>query len=113
MRCNILKLNDSKTEILIIGPKSRPVVNISLLIVGLHAKCTVEYVRNLGVIFDNRFNFCRHMNNLAKCSFYHIRNIAKIRGYLTKSLAETLVHALFPLDSTIATHYFMVSQIMF
>ena len=90
---NFLKLNDSKTEILIIGPKSKPVVDISSLIVGLHAKCTVDYVRNLGVIFDNRFDFCRHVNNLVKCSFYHIRNIAKIRGYLTKSLAETLFHA--------------------
>ena len=94
MRRNFLKLNDDKTEILVIGSKLKPDVDLISLTVGLHAKCSVEYVRNLGVIFDKRFDFCRHVNNLVKCSFYHIRNIAKIRGYLTKSLAETLVHAI-------------------
>ena len=67
MRRNFLKLNDDRTEILlVIGSKLKPDVDLSSLTVGLHAKCSVEYVHNLGVIFDKRFDFCRHVNNLVK-----------------------------------------------
>ena len=65
-----LELNDDKTEILVIGSKLKPDVDLISLTVGLHAKCPVECVRNLGVIFDKTLDFCRHVNNLVKCSFY-------------------------------------------
>ena len=69
MHRNFLKLNDDKTEILVIGSRLNPDVDLISLTIGLHAKCPVEYVRNLGVIFDKIFDFCRHVNNLVKCSF--------------------------------------------
>jgi hypothetical protein len=34
-----------------------------------------------------------HVNNLSKSSFYHLRNIARIRKYISFKTTETLVHA--------------------
>ena len=34
-----------------------------------------------------------HINNICKSSFYHLRNIARIRKYISFKTAETLVHA--------------------
>ena len=34
-----------------------------------------------------------HINNIVKVAFYHLRNIAKIRRYISVTTAEVLVHA--------------------
>ena len=48
---------------------------------------------NLGFKFDK--NLCCHdqIKQVFKSSFYFIRNIAKIRNYLTDSATESVVHA--------------------
>ena len=52
-----------------------------------------DSVRNLGVQFDSIFSFEEHIKNICKSSFYHLRNIAKIRKYLSQDTCEILVHA--------------------
>ena len=49
--------------------------------------------RNLGVIFDECCNMVEHVNKICKTSYYHLRNISKIRKYLTEETTEILVHA--------------------
>ena len=49
--------------------------------------------RNIGVIFDSHVNLEKHVMNTCKTAFYHLRNIVKIRNYLSQDNAETLVHA--------------------
>ena len=49
--------------------------------------------RNIGVTFDNTVKMSFHINNIAKVAFNHLRNIAKIRNYITVATAEVLVHA--------------------
>ena len=49
--------------------------------------------RNLGVIFDECCNMVEHVNKICKTSCYHLRNISKIRKYLTEETTEILVHA--------------------
>ena len=50
-------------------------------------------VTNLGVRFDRHLTFDTHIKQLCKTSFYHLRNIAKLRPTLSLSDAEQLVHA--------------------
>ena len=55
-------------------------------------QCSSE-ARNLGVIFDADLNFSKHFSNITKTAIYQIRNIAKIRSFLSFSDAQTLIHA--------------------
>ena len=67
-------------------------------------------VRNLGVIFDNTMNMESHVNKICQTAYIHLRNIEKIRSYITKYASESLVHALVTsrLDSVNA--YYMAFQ---
>ena len=86
----MLKLNRDKTELLVTGPKHK----VNPPIKGIHV--AGEYIevsdnaRN--VIFDSHVNLEKHVMNTCKTAFYHLRNIAKIRNYLSQDNAETLVH---------------------
>ncbi len=50
-------------------------------------------VKNLGVILDSNLSFENHISNVTKTTFFHLRNIAKLRNMLSVSDAEKLVHA--------------------
>ena len=47
----------------------------------------------LGVIIDSELNFKAHLKMVTKKAFYHLRNIAKVRPFLSQNDAEKLVHA--------------------
>jgi hypothetical protein len=50
--------------------------------------------RNIGVLMDSTLYMEQHVANICKTCFYHLRNISRIRKYLSRKSAETLVHAL-------------------
>ncbi len=52
-----------------------------------------EHVTNLGVIIDSNLNFQKHISSISKTAFYHLRNISKVRSFISLSDAEKLVHA--------------------
>ena len=54
----------------------------------------VEAVRNLGVWFDSDFSFSRHVQNICKSCFAQIRDLKRLRGYLTHHAALMIVNAL-------------------
>ena len=91
MSNNFLKLNEDKTEVLIIGSSEQREIMSQRL--GSLAKGSNTSVKNLGVIIDTELNFNTHINNVTKVAFFHLRNIARIRGYLTLDDAKTLIHA--------------------
>lgn len=43
---------------------------------------------------DSELNFKSHISNVTKVAFYHLRNIARIRSYLSTLDAKKLTHAL-------------------
>ncbi len=50
-------------------------------------------VRNLGVLFDSNLSFESHVSSICKTAFFHLKNISKLWPMLSRSNAETLIHA--------------------
>ena len=91
MTDNFFKLNEDKTEILTIGSNEQRESLRSRL-----SNLTVESnntVKNLGVFIDSELNFNTHISHVTKTAFFHLRNIARIRAYLSLDDAKTLIHA--------------------
>ena len=91
MSHNFLQLNQDKTEVLIIGERAeRAKLSAHLKTQEIDTKCQVK---NLGVILDSDLNFENHIKNITKTSFYHLRNIAKVKPFLSQADTERLMHA--------------------
>ena len=97
MATHFLKLNDDKTEVLVISKNSKLSKNINSQLTPVRIGESVvepkEHVRNLGVLFDSVCDLEKHVNNICKGAYYQIRNIGLIRKYLDIDTTKTLVHA--------------------
>ena len=91
MNSNSLKLNQEKTEILIIGTDAQRLAIMSKL--GNLSSQVKPTIKNLGVILDPDLNFGKHISNVTKIAFYHLRNIARVRPFLSLDDAKKLTHA--------------------
>ena len=45
--------------------------------------------RNLGIVFDSALNFKSHISGISRACYYHIRDMRRIRRFLTPSVAKT------------------------
>ena len=93
MSRNYLKLNDDKSELLVFHTRHSPCPDISNIMVGEEGITPTASCRNIGVVFDDTLTFEAHINSVCKTSFWHLRNIWRIRTYLDKSSLEILIHA--------------------
>ena len=93
MTTNKLKLNKDKTEFLLFSSKHSPQLSLPSLQFGSDVITPSTHARNIGVIFDTHLTMVRHVNSICKSSFYHLRNIAKIRKYISLKTTEILVHS--------------------
>jgi len=93
MTNNMLKLNQDKTELVVISSKFHPRPFIDSVLVGDECICPKVSARNLGVILDECLSMEEHIRRICSVSQYHLRNIAKIRKYLTNEATEILIHA--------------------
>ena len=93
---NQLKINDDKTEFLIITSKQKKnSLPCSLkLRVGSCDVLPSKMARNLGVIFDNELRMDHQIANMCKGMHHHLRTIGSIRHLLTIDATEKLVHAI-------------------
>ena len=90
-----LMLNDSKTEILLVGSRQQlRKVELDALMVGT-AKVPLasSAVRNLGSFFDSELTMNTHVNKLCSAAYFHLYNLRRIRKYLSQETYEQLVHA--------------------
>ena len=94
MRNNYLKLNDSKTEFILIGSRHKldKIKDIHIKI-GDSIIAPVRQVRNLGVIMDDSMTLTSHVSSTVKSASFQIRNLGRIRKFLTPQATEQLVHA--------------------
>ena len=51
-------------------------------------------VRDLRVIFDQFLNFDDHITVICRSTHFHIRDISKIKNFLSYDACSTMVHAL-------------------
>ena len=89
----LLKLNTEKTELLVISSSRQVQPIFPTLSFGSDIISPFDSVRNIGVIFDRTLSMSPNINNVCKSSFSHLRNIARIRKYLSFKSTETLIHA--------------------
>ena len=50
-------------------------------------------VRDLGTIVDHHLDLGKHVNNICKSASFAIKNIGRIRKYLSQSDCERIIHA--------------------
>lgn len=93
MVINKLKLNQDKTELLLIHSKFQPSPPLDHIQIGDEKIMPSSSARNLGVMFHEHFNYEEHINKVCKSSYYHIRNMSTIRKYLNKDCMEIIIHA--------------------
>ena len=85
MTANLLTLNSSKTEFLVIDlSKQLAKINNSSL-------TTTHSAPNLGFIFDKHITFSDQISSVSKSCYYHILQPRCIRPYLDTIIASTIV----------------------
>ena len=94
MASEFRKLNDDKTELLVVHPKHRETPSLRSIAVGDEVINPSECARNIGVMLDQNLNMEQQITTICKSAFLHIRNIRKVRKYLPQHAAETVVNAL-------------------
>ena len=97
MEANMLKLNESKTEYMVIGSnhtQKKLGDEVKCIRVGEEEVHAVESARNIGVTMDTALNMEVHINKITSACYYNLRNIGKIRHNLTQDATKTLVQAL-------------------
>ncbi|KAL9979250.1 hypothetical protein ACROYT_G016884 [Oculina patagonica] len=93
MTANMLKMNRDKTELLVLKARHRPLPPLTSISVCDEDIDLSSKARNIGVIFDTSMSMENHITAICKSAFYHLRNISRIRKYLSFHTAEMLVHA--------------------
>ena len=89
-----LKVNEDKTRVICFTPKKSITTPIQSFTFGSSTIVPVSTFKNLGVTLDSFMNMEKHVNSLTQSAYFHLRNISKIRRYLTLDAAKTLAHTL-------------------
>ncbi len=87
---NFLQLNKEKTEVIAFGNKDE-VLKVNAYLDS--SQTTKNQVRNLGVILETDLSFSSHVKAVTKSAYYHLKNIARIRCFVSSQDLEKLVHA--------------------
>ena len=80
---NKLKLNQDKTEFLVLNAQQRPQPVSDYIKVKTDRVEPSFSARNIGAIFDQKISLEKHVAYICKSSFYYLRNITKIRNCLS------------------------------
>ncbi len=95
LKSNKLKLNDSKTEFIVVGTAAmQKKVSIPYVMVGDDKISPSNQVKDLGTQLDTCLSLVPHVSSIVKSVQFHLRNISHIRKYLTRDATQSLIHAL-------------------
>ena len=89
MLSSMLKLNPDKTEFIISGSHAQlkkldPYLPVKIFGNFMHPAVVIK---NLSVWFDANFSFADHVHNICKTCFIQIRDLIRVRQYLTDGAA--------------------------
>ena len=109
---NMLKLNDSKTELMLVTSK-RSKHNQPTSITICNAQIPFKQsVKNLGFTLDCHLTMNAHVSNIARTCYFELRRLAYIRRFLTSTATATLVFAFVLQELTTVTHCCLVLLMM-
>ena len=93
---NKLKLNPDKTEFIVFGAKDRHKWLSDSFPVNILGNCLspADVVHNLGVLFDAKFCFTIHVNSAIKSCFISLRDLHRIRRFLSVDTSVVIANAL-------------------
>ena len=91
---HFMKINPDKTEILLLRPS---LLNDEVVLNGIffQDQCIrfSDQVKNVGVYVDKNLNLNKHINTVVSHGHKILKDIGRIRNYLSQSHLETIVHA--------------------
>lgn len=90
---NKLKLNKDKSELLVLSSSHRLRPALDAVMIANETVSATSTARNIGVLFDESLSLIPHVTAVCKSASFHLRNIYKIRKYLTHDSAVTVIHA--------------------
>ena len=95
VKLNLLKLNDDKTELLVITsrPSTSESLHMSINVGDQYISPSEEPPKNLGVIFYSTCSLKDHVSNVCRSINFNLYSIGKIRKYLDRPTVEKLVNA--------------------
>ncbi|KAK3555026.1 hypothetical protein QTP86_005701 [Hemibagrus guttatus] len=93
MTAHQLKLNPSKTELLIIPGDPSPAQDLAISLSNSMISPSAS-ARNLGVTMDNQLSFSSHVTNVTRSCRFLLYNIRRIRPFLSTQVAQVLVQSL-------------------
>ena len=94
MAINWLKLNDDKTEFIVLGSNPNlSKVKTHSITVGEHQIRRSNQVQNIGAIFDTNAKMEGQVAKTWQTAWFHLYTISKINQYLTKEQKQTIIHA--------------------
>ena len=91
MTGNKLKLNDEKTDFILISKNHVEKIKIHVNENNIESSSTV---RNLGVCFDSEMSMSAHVSMLCRNMYFQLRKIGTIRSCLNENVTKTLVTSL-------------------
>ena len=90
---NMLKLNDNKTELMLVTSKGTKHLHIlpTSITIGNAQVPFKQSVKNLGFTLDCHLTMNAHVSNIARTCYFELRRLASIRRFLTSTATTTLV----------------------
>ena len=95
MRSNVLKLNNDKTELIVLGTRQQPgkVGDVTIMI-GNDTIPAVSKAQNLGVHFDRELKWVVHINCLTSNLYHTLRKVAHVGHFLNEEATKMVIQAL-------------------
>ena len=90
MILNKLKLSGDKTELILINSRYHSSPPLNYISIEEEEIVPTTSVRNLRVIFDEHVGIEELIDSICKSAYFHIRNISKIKKYLSRDCLEII-----------------------
>ena len=96
MSANLLSLNPSKTEVLVIGlPQQLAKLNNPSFSIDLNTVLQpASHALSLGFLIDTNLHFDQQISSLSRSCSYHLRNLRRLRSTLDVHAANTITTSL-------------------
>lgn len=95
LELNGLAMNPDKTEAIVIGTEARQRIGppIDEIDIGAVTVQTARSVKSLGVTIDDTLSFNKHVDNVCKSSYFHLRALRHIRRFISDETAKSIACA--------------------